>query len=121
MDAAIAALRYGSVCVNSPSIMGFCLTKTTWGAFSGGTPQVRLQSWHNARGMWGIDYVLVGICLAAHRLQQDLTLALISICMDSRLAWAVLQPVLLASDIHVTSLFNQALLSVQSLKQSCSQ
>lgn len=67
---------------------------------------MRLQSVHNARGMWGIDCVLIGICLEAHWLQQDLTLALICICMESRLAWAVLQPVLLASDIHVTPLFN---------------
>lgn len=44
VDAAIAGLRYGSVCVNAPSIMGFCLTKSTWGAFPGGTPQVRACS-----------------------------------------------------------------------------
>ena len=100
--------------------MGFCLTKTTWGAFPGGTPQVRLQSWHNACGMWGFDCVLVGICLAVHWLQQDVTLALISICMDSRLAWAVLQPASLASDIHVTLLYHQVLLLVQSLRQLCS-
>ena len=43
VDEAVAGLRYGSVCVNTPTIMGFCLTKATWGAFPGGTPQVRPQ------------------------------------------------------------------------------
>ena len=44
MDAAIAGLRYGNVCVNTPAVMGFCLTKATWGAYPGGTPQARTHA-----------------------------------------------------------------------------
>lgn len=39
---AIAALRYGSVCVNVSSIMGFSITKLPWGAFPGNMPEVGL-------------------------------------------------------------------------------
>lgn len=40
MDEAIANLRYGSICVNAPSIVGFCITKLTWGGFPGTTAKV---------------------------------------------------------------------------------
>ncbi|KAK9814745.1 hypothetical protein WJX72_010772 [[Myrmecia] bisecta] len=36
-DKAVAQLRYGSVCVNAPSLVGFCITKLTWGGFPGTT------------------------------------------------------------------------------------
>ena len=37
-DAAIAGLRYGCVCVNVPTLVGFAITALPWGAFPGGTP-----------------------------------------------------------------------------------
>lgn len=39
-DAAVAGLRYGSVCVNISSVLGFGITRLTWGAFPGHTLQV---------------------------------------------------------------------------------
>lgn len=38
-DAAVAGLRYGSVTVNAPSLVGFSATPLVWGAFPGHTPQ----------------------------------------------------------------------------------
>jgi hypothetical protein len=38
-DAAVADLRYGSVTVNCPSLVGFSATPLVWGAFPGHTPQ----------------------------------------------------------------------------------
>ncbi|KAK9835218.1 hypothetical protein WJX81_006473 [Elliptochloris bilobata] len=35
VDAAVAALRYGSVNVNVASMLGFCIPRLTWGAFPG--------------------------------------------------------------------------------------
>ena len=40
VDAAVAGLRYGSVCVNVATTFGFCVTKLPWGAFPGNKPQV---------------------------------------------------------------------------------
>lgn len=40
-DALIAGLRYGAVAVNVSSLISFVVTKLTWGAFPGNTPQVR--------------------------------------------------------------------------------
>ena len=40
VDKAIADLRYGSVCVNLPSILGYAVMKLAWGGFPGATPQV---------------------------------------------------------------------------------
>jgi len=37
-EAAIAALRYGTICINVPGIVGFALTKLSWGGFPGSTP-----------------------------------------------------------------------------------
>jgi len=37
--AAVAGLKYGSVCVNVPSLFGFSLTCTTWGGYPGHTPE----------------------------------------------------------------------------------
>ncbi|KAF8059215.1 ARC6 [Scenedesmus sp. PABB004] len=37
-DAALAALRYGSITVNCPSLVGFSATPLVWGAFPGNTP-----------------------------------------------------------------------------------
>jgi len=40
VDAAIARLRYGSVCVNVSNLLGFCVPALTWGAWlPGGTPE----------------------------------------------------------------------------------
>lgn len=39
VDAAIAALRYGSINVNVSNIMGFCVPRLTWGAFPGNSVQ----------------------------------------------------------------------------------
>ena len=40
VDAAVAALRYGTVCVNVPGTVGFAVTKLAWGAYGGGgTPE----------------------------------------------------------------------------------
>ena len=36
VDAAIAELRYGSVCVNCPTTLGFGITKLGWGAHASG-------------------------------------------------------------------------------------
>lgn len=39
-DDLVAGLRYGSVCINVPTLIGFATTKLTWGAYlPGGTPQ----------------------------------------------------------------------------------
>ena len=40
VDRAIADLRYGSVNVNLPTILGYAVMKMAWGGFPGGTPQV---------------------------------------------------------------------------------
>lgn len=40
-DSAIADLRYGSITVNCPCLVGFSATPLAWGAFPGHTPQVR--------------------------------------------------------------------------------
>lgn len=41
-DDLVAGLRYGSVCINVPTLIGFATTKLTWGAYlPGGTPQAR--------------------------------------------------------------------------------
>ena len=34
-EAALARLRYGSVCVNVPTITGFSATSLVWGAYPG--------------------------------------------------------------------------------------
>ncbi|DBB03304.1 hypothetical protein WJX82_011741 [Trebouxia sp. C0006] len=39
VDTAIADLRYGSVNVNLPTILGYAVTKMAWGGFPGSTPQ----------------------------------------------------------------------------------
>jgi hypothetical protein len=40
VERAIAALRYGSISINVPTIMGFAITKLTWGAYGrGGLPE----------------------------------------------------------------------------------
>jgi hypothetical protein len=38
-EAALANLRYGTICVNCPTIVGFSTTPLVWGAFPGNTPQ----------------------------------------------------------------------------------
>ena len=40
VDKAIADLRYGSVNVNLPTILGYAVMKMAWGGFPGATPQV---------------------------------------------------------------------------------
>lgn len=40
VDKAVADLRYGSVCVNLPSLLGYAVMKLAWGGFPGATPQV---------------------------------------------------------------------------------
>ncbi len=35
VDAAVAALRYGSINVNVATMLGFCVPRLTWGAFPG--------------------------------------------------------------------------------------
>ena len=40
VDKAIADLRYGSVNVNLPTILGYAVMKLAWGGFPGATPQV---------------------------------------------------------------------------------
>ncbi len=40
VDTAIADLRYGSVNVNLPTILGYAVMKMAWGGFPGSTPQV---------------------------------------------------------------------------------
>lgn len=37
-DGALEALRYGSVCVNTPAVTGFAATPLVWGAYPGNTP-----------------------------------------------------------------------------------
>lgn len=37
-DETLAALRYGCIVVNGPTILGFATAKMTWGAFPGNTP-----------------------------------------------------------------------------------
>lgn len=44
VDRAVAALRYGSININVVTILGFCVSKLTWGAYPGNTPQVRTLS-----------------------------------------------------------------------------
>lgn len=39
VDKAIADLRYGSVSVNLPSLLGYAVMKLAWGGFPGATPQ----------------------------------------------------------------------------------
>ncbi len=39
VEEAIAGLRYGSVCVNVATMMGFCMTRLSWGGFAGNTPE----------------------------------------------------------------------------------
>ncbi|BDA42382.1 hypothetical protein COCOBI_03-2690 [Coccomyxa sp. Obi] len=39
VDRAVAALRYGSININVVTILGFCVSKLTWGAYPGNTPQ----------------------------------------------------------------------------------
>lgn len=39
-EEAVAGLRYGCVCVNVTSMMGFCIARLPWGAFPGNTPEV---------------------------------------------------------------------------------
>jgi hypothetical protein len=39
-DAAVEALRYGSVCVNTPAVTGYAATPLVWGAYPGNTPRV---------------------------------------------------------------------------------
>ena len=41
VDAAVAALRYGSVNINVASMLGFCVPRLTWGAFPGNPITVR--------------------------------------------------------------------------------
>ena len=41
LDKAVAGLRYGSVCVNAPSFVGYSFPKLSWGAFPGNNPQVK--------------------------------------------------------------------------------
>lgn len=41
VDRAVAALRYGSININVATMLGFCVSKLTWGAYPGNTPQVR--------------------------------------------------------------------------------
>ena len=41
VDAAVAALRYGSVNINVASMLGFCIPRITWGAFPGNPVQAR--------------------------------------------------------------------------------
>ena len=43
VDTAIADLRYGSVNVNLPTILGYAVMKMAWGGFPGSTPQVMLR------------------------------------------------------------------------------
>ncbi|GBF87574.1 NAD-dependent aldehyde dehydrogenase [Raphidocelis subcapitata] len=38
-DTALASLRYGSVCVNTPCVTGYAATPLVWGAYPGNTPQ----------------------------------------------------------------------------------
>lgn len=38
-DRAVADLRYGCIVVNGPTILGFAISKLTWGAFPGNTPE----------------------------------------------------------------------------------
>ena len=40
VDKAVADLRYGSVNVNLPTILGYAVMKLAWGGFPGATPQV---------------------------------------------------------------------------------
>lgn len=44
VDTAIADLRYGSVNVNLPTILGYAIMKMAWGGYPGATPQVTLGS-----------------------------------------------------------------------------
>ena len=48
-DTAVAGLRYGAIAVNVPTQLAFGVTRLTWGAFPGHTPQVT-----NARGRSGL-------------------------------------------------------------------
>lgn len=49
-DDMVAALRYGTIAVNVPSLIGFATTSLGWGAFPGGTPQV---TWAGGAGEGG--------------------------------------------------------------------
>ena len=40
VDTAIADLRYGSVNINLPTILGYATMKMAWGGYPGATPQV---------------------------------------------------------------------------------
>ena len=42
LDAAVASLRYGAVCVNLPSFAVYAFPKLSWGAYPGNKPQVSL-------------------------------------------------------------------------------
>ena len=84
VDAAVAALRYGSICVNSPTLMGFCLTKTTWGAFPGGTPQVRPQNRLRPRDMPCAPLVVV---ILWHGVHWSWVGTLLAVLARLRLQW----------------------------------
>ena len=43
VDAAMAALRYGCIAVNTGGALPFALTKATWGGFPGTTLEVRVR------------------------------------------------------------------------------
>ena len=49
VDAAVAALRYGSVNINVASMLGFCVPRLTWGAFPGNPITARPRP---GRMMW---------------------------------------------------------------------
>jgi hypothetical protein len=52
-DGALEALRYGSVCVNTPAVTGFAATPLVWGAYPGNTPQVGRRAGRAAGGARG--------------------------------------------------------------------
>lgn len=62
VDEAVASLKYGSVCINASSIVGFPCTRLSWGAFPGHTPKVisSLPRLINLESVWGLVFVNLG-------------------------------------------------------------
>ena len=50
VDAAVTALRYGSINVNVATMLGFCVPRLTWGAFPGNPLEARHESWRAGCG-----------------------------------------------------------------------
>jgi len=80
-DDLVAGLRYGSVCINVPTLIGFATTKLTWGAFlPGGTPQASMLAALRWAGgacpgcmQWSCATVGSSFCIPVCKVQRHAT------------------------------------------------